>query len=155
MAKRVLTSTVPCNGSARTGDHPTLGEDVSFDWATLAASQGAVSTQAILSQKDGHVFALEDRSSAAHTSWRRVLVRVQRTNSEVHVFGAEGSIVEDSKKKVCHGKQQLTLFLQQFGEQLYRSPQLRQHPRERSAFHSLVNKSASMSGKVTSVLLIL
>lgn len=150
MPKCVGTSTVPCDGSSD-NEYPTLGKDVFFDWASLAASQGAVTKHAILSHKDGHVFALEDRSSAVHSSWRRVLVRVQRKSSEVHVFGVEGSIIEDSKKKVCEGKQPLNLFLEQFeqsGQQLYRSPQMRAQPRERRAINSVVDSSGHLAQKV-------
>lgn len=150
MAKCVGKSSVACDGSGK-NEPPTLGEEVSFDWANLAASQGAVTKDAILSQNDGHVFAMEDRSSAAHGSWRRVLVRVQRKQSEVHVFGAEGSIIEDSNKRVFEGKQALNLFLEQFeqsGKHLYRSPQIRAHPRERNTIHPAVQNSGQSARKV-------
>lgn len=134
-------------------DNPTLDDDT-IDWYNLAASQGKISKEAIVSQTDGHVFALEDRSSHAHTSWRRVLVRVQRAKNEMHVFGAEGSIISDSSKNVCHGRQAIDMFFDQFepsGKQLYRSPQIRTHPRDRRATQSNVVISGSSSAKVSSV----
>lgn len=145
------SATSSCDGGPK-DDYPTL-DDESIDWHKLAACQGTISGEVIQSKTDGHVFALEDRSSHAHTSWRRVLVRVQPKKSEVHVFGAERSIIEDSNKQVCHGKQPMALFLDQFepgGKELYRSPQIRQHPRERRALHSVGDSSRSSSKKVTS-----
>lgn len=123
-------------------DVPTLGDDHGYDWHALAVQQGQLSADAFRGHADGHIFAVEDRNSSAHSSWRRVLVRVHESEDEVHIFDALGALIHEKSKGVMHGKLSFQIFLKEFtanGEELYRPPQLRAHPKDRSASRSQPN----------------
>lgn len=108
---------------------------VPSSWEAHASTQGKVTADVIRASKSGQIFALEDRNSFAHTTWRRVFVTVDRHHGKIFLRDQHGAEIDEPSEGVRQGVQPLDAFLEELDEhnEYYRAPVLRRAPRQRSA----------------------
>lgn len=111
--------------------HPFAGAP---KWEDLAQSQPRLTATILKEAKDGTFFALEDRNSVAHESWRKVIARIRSSDRVVILTDVHGLPIHEPGEGVVHGSQPLDNFIDEFsetGDWFYRNPMTRREPRKR------------------------
>lgn len=96
-----------------------------YNWFELAATQGQL--------KHGAVVALEGRTTDGPKPWRRILLRMNTNEREVHLFDRWSRLLDESEDGVPHGRLAIKKFVQEFDEaggNKYRPAQLVQEHRD-------------------------